>query len=100
MTVQRMRLPDHVTLNFNNKMSIAAVFLDIEKAFDTTWYSILLCKLSKLEFLTSLIQHIGSLLSQQKFSVLVEGVMSTPREMQTGVPHGSVLSPTLFNIYK
>jgi hypothetical protein len=26
------------SLNFNNKMSMAAVFLDIEKAFDTTWH--------------------------------------------------------------
>jgi hypothetical protein len=30
-----MRLMDHMTLNFNN-MSTAAVFLDIEKAFDAT----------------------------------------------------------------
>jgi hypothetical protein len=29
-----MRLMDHVTLNFNNIMSTAAVFLDIEKEFD------------------------------------------------------------------
>jgi hypothetical protein len=29
-TLQCMRLTDHVTLNFNNKMSTAAVFLDIE----------------------------------------------------------------------
>jgi hypothetical protein len=41
-TLQCMRLADHVTLNFNNKMSMAAVFLDIEKAFDTTWHSGLL----------------------------------------------------------
>jgi hypothetical protein len=33
--VQCMRLTDHVTLNFDNKRSMAAVFLDIEKAFDT-----------------------------------------------------------------
>jgi hypothetical protein len=38
-TLQLMRLTDHVTLKFNNKMSTAAVFLDIEKAFDNTWHS-------------------------------------------------------------
>jgi hypothetical protein len=31
--------------------------------------------------------------------VSVVGEMSTPREMQAGVPQGSVLSPTLYNIY-
>jgi hypothetical protein len=48
-TLQCMRLADHVTLNFNNTMSTAAVFLDIEKSFDTTWHSGLLYKLSILE---------------------------------------------------
>jgi retron-type reverse transcriptase len=98
-TLQCMRLTDHVTHNFNNKMSTAAVFTDIEKAFDTTWHSGLLYKLSKLEFSTSLIKLISSFLSQRKFSVSVEDEMSTPREMQTGVPQGSVLSPTLYNMY-
>jgi hypothetical protein len=40
---------DHVTLNFNNNMSMGAVFLDIEKAIDTTWHHSLLCKLYKLK---------------------------------------------------
>ena len=35
-TLQCMRLTDHMTLNFNNNLSKAAVFLDIEKAFNTT----------------------------------------------------------------
>jgi hypothetical protein len=34
-TLQCMTLTDHVTLNFKNKMFTAAVFLDIDKAFDT-----------------------------------------------------------------
>jgi retron-type reverse transcriptase len=97
-TLQLMRLTDHVTLNFNNRMSTAAVFLDIEKAFDTTLHSGLLYKMSKFEFLISLIQLIGSFLSERKFRVSVEGKMSTPREMKAGVPQGSVLSPTLHNI--
>jgi hypothetical protein len=98
-SLQRMRLTDHVTLNFNNKMSTAAVFLDIEKAFDTTWHYGLLYKISKLEFSANLIKLLGSFQSQRKFRVSVEGEISTPRVMQAGVPQGSVLSPTLFNMY-
>jgi hypothetical protein len=37
-TLQCVILKKHVTLNFNNNMSTTAVFLDTEKAFDTTWY--------------------------------------------------------------
>jgi hypothetical protein len=94
-----MRLTDHVTLNFNNNISTAAVFLDIEKAFDTTWYPGLLYKLSKLEFSINLIKLISSFLSQRNFRVSVKGEMCTPKEMQAGVSQGSVLSPTLYNIY-
>jgi hypothetical protein len=44
-TLQCTRLTDHVTLNFNNNMPTAAIFLDIKKAFDTTWHVGLLYKL-------------------------------------------------------
>jgi hypothetical protein len=94
-TLQSMSLTDHV----NNEMSTAAVFLDIEKAFDTTWDSGLLYKMTKFDFSTRLIQLISSFLSERKFRDSVEGEMFTPRDMQAGVPHGSVLSPTLYNIY-
>jgi hypothetical protein len=67
---------------------MAAVFFDIEKAFDNTWHSGLLYTLSKLEFSTSLIKLIGSFLSQRKFRVSVEGEMSAPKVMQAGVPQG------------
>jgi hypothetical protein len=53
-----------------------------------------------LEFSTSLIKLISSFLSQCKFSVSVDGEMSTPRDMQAGVPQGSVLSSTLYNMYR
>jgi hypothetical protein len=69
-------------------MSTAAVFLDIEKAFDTTWHSGLLYKLSKLEFSYISTKLIWSFLSQRKFRVLVEGEISTPREMEAGISQG------------
>jgi hypothetical protein len=82
-------------------MSTAAVFLDIEKAFGTTWHPGLLYKLSKLWFSNNLIKLISSFLTQRKFGVSVEDEVSTPRYMQSGVPQGSVLSPTLYNfVYK
>jgi hypothetical protein len=88
-----------VTFNFNNKMSTAAVSLDIEKAFHTTWYTGLLYKLAKMELSVKLIKLISSFLSDRKFRVSVEGELSTPRYMEAGVPQGSVLSPTLYNLY-
>jgi hypothetical protein len=73
--------------------------LDIEKAFDTTWYPGLIYKLPKLEFSTSLIKLVSSFLSQRKFRDSIEDEMSTPREMKAGVPQGSVLSRELYNLY-
>jgi hypothetical protein len=49
-------------------MSMASVFLDIEKAFDKTWHLGLLYKLSEL-------------ISQRKFRVSVEGELSAPRKI-------------------
>jgi hypothetical protein len=73
--------------------------LDTEKDFDTTWHIGLLYKLSTLQFLISLIKLISSFLSQRKFGFSVEGEMSTPRDIQAGVPQSSVLSPTLYSLY-
>jgi hypothetical protein len=80
-----MRLTDSVSLNFNNNMSMVAVFLDIGKAFDKTWHLCLLYILSELKFSISLIKLISSFLSQRKFRILVEGEMSLPRDIQAGV---------------
>jgi hypothetical protein len=69
-TLQCMRLKDHVTLNFNENMSTAAVFLDTEKIFDTIWHLDLLYKLCTLQYLISLSKLFGTFLSQkiQSFS--------------------------------
>jgi hypothetical protein len=95
MTLLCMRLTDHVTLNFNNNMLMAVVFLDIEKAFDTTWQLGLLYKLSELKFSMSVIKLISYFLSQRNFRVSIEGEISTSRDIQAEVPQGFALSPTL-----
>jgi hypothetical protein len=72
-----MGLADHVTINFNNNMSMVAVFLDIEKVLDTIWHPDLY-QFSKLHFLASIVSFICSFLFSRKFRVTVEGEMSTP----------------------
>jgi hypothetical protein len=94
-----MRLADHVTLKFNNNMLMAAVFFDIEKAFDKTWHPGLPYKLSELEFSTSLIKLIASFLTDRKLEVLVEGKLPMPQKIAAGVPQGSVLAPILYNLH-
>jgi hypothetical protein len=78
---------------------MAAVFFGIEKAFDTTWQPGLLYKLSKLEFSISFIKLINFFLSQRKFSVSVNGEMSTPKKNASRGAQASVLSPTMYNMY-
>jgi hypothetical protein len=102
-TLQCMMLMDDTILNLNNNISMALVFLGIEKAFDTTWHTDLLYKLSYLKFSISLIKLIPSFLSQRKFRVSVEGEISMPRNRLAGVPQGSFLAPpppTLYSMYK
>jgi hypothetical protein len=80
-------------------MSMAAVFLDTEKAFDITWHTGLLHKLPELKFSISLAKLISSFISQRKFRVSVEAEMSTSRDIQAGAPHGSGQSPILYSPY-
>jgi hypothetical protein len=50
-------------------MSTAAVFLHTEKAFDKTWHSGLLHKLSELQFSIGLIKVISPFFTDRKFSL-------------------------------
>jgi hypothetical protein len=94
-----MRLADHGTLNFNTDMSTPAVFLDIEKAFVTTWHSGLLYKLLELEFPTSLVKLIASFLAERKFNIFVEGEFCMPIKTAAVIPQGPVLAPVLCSLY-
>jgi len=64
-------------------MSTAAVFWEIEKAFDTTWHLGLIYKLSKLHFLVNLLNFV------------IHASRNT-----SSVPQGSVLAPILYNLYR
>ena len=75
------------------------VALDISKAFDRVWHKALLAKLPAYGFTPSLCNLISSYLSCRSISVVVDGATSSTFQISSGVPQGSVLSPTLFLIF-
>jgi hypothetical protein len=76
-----------------------AVALDISKAFDRVWHAGLLNKLPSFGFPTKLCSWFSSFLSNRSISVAVDGESSETYPVNSGVPQGSILSPTLFLIH-
>ncbi len=77
-----------------------AVALDISKAFNRVWHKVLLSKIPSYGFYPSLCSFTSSFLSDRSVSAVVEGHSSSPKSINSGVPQGSVLSPTLFLLFK
>ena len=76
-----------------------AIFIDLEKAFDTVDHSILLDKLQHYGIRGSPLNLLKSYLSGRSQFVSVSGVNSPTSLIKHGVPQGSVLGPLLFLVY-
>ena len=76
-----------------------AVALDMSKAFDRVWHKALIFRLPSYGFYPSLCNFISNFLSDRSIAVVVDGHCSSPKSINSGVPQGSVLSPTLFLLF-
>ena len=78
----------------------AIVTKDVKKAFDTVWHTGLkykICNNFQLPPLTKKI--LCNFLEERETKIRHQGTLSAPISPKAGVPQGSVLSPTLYNMY-
>ena len=76
-----------------------AIFMDFRKAFDSVSHSILLSKLNSYGIRGIPLSWFRSYLSSRKQHVIVNNQVSEERQVNCGVPQGSILGPLLFLIF-
>ena len=104
---QQHHSTDHALLSLTEEIRNAldknnyccAVFIDLQKAFDTVDHTILLQKLNHYGIRGICNSWFKSYLSNRKHFVSINGFNSSTENINIGVPQGSVLGPLLFLIY-
>ena len=76
-----------------------AVWVDMEKAFDTVWREALKLKLLRMGVTGRMFEWLAQYLENRTARVQVEGKLSRKRTLEQGVPQGGVLSPTLCLVF-
>jgi hypothetical protein len=92
---QLIHVTEFISHGMNQGKSTGAIFLYVAKAFDTVWHDGLVHKLHTAGLLLAMVKLMNSFLQNRVFHAKIGDALSTEREIEAGVPQGSVLSPTL-----
>ena len=76
-----------------------AIYIDLKKAFDTIDHNLLLAKLRQYGIDSQPLRWIDSYLKDRHQRVEINGVLSSPAIIQSGVPQGSIMGSLLFILY-
>jgi len=96
---QLLETINDLSFNLNAKIQTDFLLLDFSKAFDKVSYSCLLSKLSHYGITGPIYDWIKDFLLLRKQQVVLRNAFSSPCNVLSGVPQGSVLGPLLFIIY-
>ena len=93
------KFTDDVLNKFDAGQNTLAIYLDLTRAFDCVNHSILIQKLEHYGISGEAINWFKDYLSNRKYFVTYDGARSRARNVNIGVPQGSILGPFLFLIY-
>ncbi len=96
---QVLNLTQYIEDGFETKQITGAVLVDLTAAYDTVNHRALILKVAQTIQNSAMVHIIESLLSNRRFFVEMDGKKSRWFIQNNGLPQGSVLAPTLFNMY-
>lgn len=92
-------LQETITKAFEDGEFALCLYLDLKKAFDTVHIDLLLKKMKQYGVKEKSYKILASYLSDRTQCVKIRNTTSTSKNVNMGVPQGSILGPVLFILY-
>jgi hypothetical protein len=98
-SLQLAPIINEILVQFNKDKTTAMTLLHLEKAFDTVWINGLVKKMCDGKINLNFAKLIHSYLAHRKIKVKVNNTLSSAKIINRRAPQGSVIAPTLFNLF-